>query len=556
MDWERTRRFVCLLRGSYIPSAEHYVCYRFDDHRGGESYRPGSSRGYTRRSRSPPRIRSPPNRLVADTWAPSTGRPYTRPRTRSPPPYRRRSRSPQLYNRDTGVGSYSKTYVPRRFSPRRDVRPRSPASSSRRPRSPFGEDRSRDAGWNQSTSTCRPPRDSSAGGRDYGHYRKERHPPSAGRHTRSGSPLRRGPSFEDDHRPQTTARARSPFYKGRRDATTNRYLGPRRRSQSPNDIHTKRPSAPGSMSNSRRSSPSDNKNNTPSRGNRSRSPPASHPLGRRRSRDWGVSLAQSDPTPSTKSNLTTPEGRIDSPTGEQMFRKSLPSNDDTRPSPLPGIQGRSNHIKASYPSNAPSQPKAFTNKRNHKSPPPGPPHGPKTLASHPRASNISLLSAPTRPRGNSTLKDSGWTTTPIRRGPAPAGSHGTPTAPRSNQLAALGVEPQRARSCHHNSVSSTSSSHTPRYSRFFVGLNTIIPGGRLHPLELDSMTEKRLSQLDADRDRLFEQISESQKLKRAGLRDWDKLDRESSICALKSELAEGHLQCITDTEGTLGRALF
>ncbi len=70
------------------------------------------------------------------------------------------------------------------------------------------------------------------------------------------------------------------------------------------------------------------------------------------------------------------------------------------------------------------------------------------------------------------------------------------------------------------------------------------------------MTEKRLSQLDADRGRLFEQFAESQKLKRAGLRDWDKLDRESSICALKSELAEGHLQCITDTEGTLGRALF
>lgn len=70
------------------------------------------------------------------------------------------------------------------------------------------------------------------------------------------------------------------------------------------------------------------------------------------------------------------------------------------------------------------------------------------------------------------------------------------------------------------------------------------------------MTEKRLSQLDADRGRLFEEFAESQKLKRAGLRDWDKLDRESSICALKSELAEGHLQCITDTEGTLGRALF
>jgi hypothetical protein len=68
--------------------------------------------------------------------------------------------------------------------------------------------------------------------------------------------------------------------------------------------------------------------------------------------------------------------------------------------------------------------------------------------------------------------------------------------------------------------------------------------------------EKRLSQLDADKDRLIEQIADSQRLKLVGLRDWDRLDRENSICALKSELAEGHLQRITDGESAHISSIF
>ncbi|KAL4915564.1 hypothetical protein BDW62DRAFT_188114 [Aspergillus aurantiobrunneus] len=535
MDWDRTRRF--------------------DDHRGGESYRPGSSRAYGRRSRSPPRTRSPPSRLVADTWVPSTGRAYTRPRSRSPL-FRRRSRSPQSYNpynRDASVGSYPKTYTSRRFSPRRNVRPRSPMSSSRRPRSPFGEHRARDIGWSQGTLTSRQARDSSSG-RDYGYYRKERRLPSVGRHTRSRSPLRHGPSFEDDQRLMTTPRTRSPFYGGRRDTATDRYLGHRRRSQSPNDPTPKRPSAPSPLSNSRRSSPFDNKINIPSRSNRSRSPPASLSLGRRRSRDWENSLSQNDRMATTKGKLDTLEARCGSSTAEQISAKSFSSQDEAGPSRTSEMQGLMNHIKTSYPSNAPSQPKAFSCNRN-KSPPPGLPHGYGTLLSHPRASNISLLSAPTRPRGSSNFKDGGWVGTPIRRGPVPVGSYGTPIAPRSN-LPAPGAEAPPSRSCRHSTVTGASSSHPPRYSKYLVGLTAVVPGGKLPPSEVDNLTEKRLSQLDTDKDRLFEQIAESQKLKRDGLRDWDRLDRESSICALKSELAEGHLQCITDSSGVIGRVLF
>ncbi|KAL4949947.1 hypothetical protein BDW69DRAFT_173280 [Aspergillus filifer] len=535
MEWDRTRRF--------------------DDHRGGESYRPGSSRGYSRRSRSPPRIRSPPSRLVADTWVPSAGRTYTRPRSRSPPPFRRRSRSPQPYVRDAGIGSYSTNYTPRRFSPRRDARFRSPISSSRRPRSPRGEDRSRDIAWDRSSSNVRQAGDSSSG-RESGYYRKERRPPSTGRHSRSGSTSRHGPSVENDHRLKPSSRARSPLYGSRRDPAAERTAGQRRRSPSPNDRFSRRPSVPRSISNSRRSSPFENKPNHGSKGNRSRSPLSNHLSGRRRSRDQGLSSYQEDRTPTLKNRLNTPEAITNLSSIGQTAPRPLLGQSGTASPRTAEVHGRPNHHQTSYPSNAPSQPKAFSNSNNHRSPPPGPAHGPKTIPSHPRASNISLLSAPTRPRGSSAFKDSGWSGPQSRRGPAPVGPQAPPVAPRNNQLSNSVVEGQRPQSTRRNSAHSTSPFHASRYSKYLLGLDTIIPGGKISPSELGVISQKRLLQLEIDMDRLFEQRAESQKSKRAELRDWDRLDRESSICALKSELAEGHLQCITDTEGTLGRALF
>jgi predicted alpha/beta hydrolase len=67
--------------------------------------------------------------------------------------------------------------------------------------------------------------------------------------------------------------------------------------------------------------------------------------------------------------------------------------------------------------------------------------------------------------------------------------------------------------------------------------------------------EKRLSLLEADKEKLLEQIAETQRTKRLELRDWDRLDREGAICALKSELAEGHLQRMAD-ESIGGGILF
>lgn len=98
-----------------------------------------------------------------------------------------------------------------------------------------------------------------------------------------------------------------------------------------------------------------------------------------------------------------------------------------------------------------------------------------------------------------------------------------------------------------SSISAASpSSPVPKGPNHLAGLNVIIPGGKLLPSSVDPATEKRLSQLEVDREKLLEHVAETQKSKRAGLRDWDRLDREISICALKSELAEGHLQRMAD----------
>jgi hypothetical protein len=88
-----------------------------------------------------------------------------------------------------------------------------------------------------------------------------------------------------------------------------------------------------------------------------------------------------------------------------------------------------------------------------------------------------------------------------------------------------------------------------------MGLSTLIPEGKVLPSLLDPVVEKRLFQLDADKEKLLEQIAETQRSKRVELRDWDRLDRESAVCALKSELAEGHLQRMAD-ESIGGGILF
>ncbi|KAL5355466.1 hypothetical protein BJX96DRAFT_141362 [Aspergillus floccosus] len=501
-----------------------------------------------RRSRSP-RNRSP--RLVADTWVPSSNRTYGRMRSRSPPAFRRRSRSPPFYNRDSGNGSYSKAHSPpRRFSPRREGRPRSPPPSSWRSRSPYSESRSRD--FSRGRATPKRPRDLSPPTQD---FRSSRRPPLSPNdmYRRSSSHSRRGYLRDDPPRGPVARRSRSPFQAGRMDRYGGIYPGQRRRSPSPRGAPSTYNSAPGSMPNSRRTSPFTDRISSFPIDARPRSPnPSEH---RRMSRNSENSQSYPERTPPVRSRFSKDEAMPRSPAPDQPPIRTgrAPDRGTWGPSRGSGDQGTdSNRFSATSPANIPSHPKAG-NTLQSQSPPSGPSHGPKAL--HGRGSNLSLLSAPTRPRGGPNFKENAWGGTPVRRGSS-ISSHTPPTGPRVSHPPSGPAEMHRHNVYRQGSNAGTPHPRTPKYTNHLASLPSIVPGGRLLQSNFEFTLEKRLAQLDADRDRLLDQVSECQRQTRAGVRDWEKLDRESSICALKSELAEGHLQRIADGESVQAAAIF
>lgn len=515
---------------------------RFDEHRGGESYRP-AHRGYIRRSRSP-RNRSP--RRVADTWVPASSRAYSRLRSRSPPGFRRRpSRSPPYYARDTGPSPYSKPCSPpRRFSPRRE---RMPVHNSWRLRSPYTESRSRD--FSRGRTAFSRSREITPTSQEMRTDKRERSLlPSDEQFSRSNSRSRRGSLRENIPRAPVSLRSRSPPNE-RRDRLPEDRRFQKRRSLSPRSTLSKHNLAPRSGSNSRRSSPFTDRVPALDSSGRSPAAPTTRQLPSMNLRD------------SPNLQAYTPCG------GKNGSEKEPPGNSQDFPSSTARAIGLDRHDQghpADFTSNIsnqmnamciPSHPKSAL--QNH-SPPSGPSHGSRFSSAQNRGSSISLLSAPTRPRGGASFKETNSFAGPaVRRGPSTPHSHTPPSGPRTSHVpTGPSAEVQRPHSYRQNSLSTPAFPRTPKYTNHLAGLCPLVPGGRLLPSPLELNMEKRLSQLDVDRVRLFEQITESQRHKRISVRDWDRLDRESSICALKSELAEGHLQCIADNESVHGAAIF
>lgn len=192
---------------------------------------------------------------------------------------------------------------------------------------------------------------------------------------------------------------------------------------------------------------------------------------------------------------------------------------------------------------------------------------------------MALLSAPTRPKGASgpAFNRDGPPTGPresVRPGPSlgpsmvrrgsshtsAAQHHGPPpSGPRGvgGSLAPGTAHDSRPRPpFRHGSGVSTNYPRPPRVTNHLAGLPAIVPGGRLLPSGLDPITEKRLAQLEADKEKLLEQISEKQRVKRACLREWEKLCRECETAALRTDLADGHLQRMSETEGIGGGVAF
>lgn len=498
------------------------------------------SRSYVRHARSPPRTRSP--RLVADTWVPSTSRSYDRLRSRSPPALRRRSRSPSFYNRDFGLGSYRRARSPRRYSPRRNDRPRSPRQILWRPRSPYSESHSRDTSWGRTTPIR--PRESSPPSQDFRFSRKERFTSSLiDKYSRADAPPRRGVSREYAPRTSIPPRGQSPF-QAHREHQPDR--APKWRSTSPKGVSSTNFSAPVSGANSRRPSPLVDRRNLASFD--PASPTTQHNSNGRFSNGPGHSSPgyerfQTRYRPSSQNELRR------SPTQEQTTSSAIKKQDqekhDLSRAAGPQYLGPVYMNQPNITSNIPTQPKAYGASLNQV-PPSGPSHGSKSLPSHSRGSNISLLSAPTRPRGNLNPRDSVWTGASPRRGIMP---QGPPSGPRGNSFMPQGPGSESNHTFHRqNSIAHTGVCRAQRLTNHLAGLCSIVPGGKVFPPSFEISTEKRLSQLEVDKARLFDQVLLKQNSKRSGMRDWDRLDRESSISTLKSELAEGHLQRITGGE--------
>jgi hypothetical protein len=103
-----------------------------------------------------------------------------------------------------------------------------------------------------------------------------------------------------------------------------------------------------------------------------------------------------------------------------------------------------------------------------------------------------------------------------------------------------------------NNSSSMTYPRTQRFSNHLAGLPQIIPGGKLHPTYEVS---DKLKQLEADKKKLEDVLAEKEAKKRAALRDWDRLERESKREGYKAELAEEQIKTISG-EGGFGGAAF
>ncbi|KAM5458462.1 hypothetical protein MaudCBS49596_000376 [Microsporum audouinii] len=546
---------------------------RFDDgRRGGESYRP-LERNFRRSPRPdnrsfPPRNRSP-MRPSADTWAPPS-RP--RPRSRSPDNFRPRSRSPPFRGRERGPNFGNRPRSPpRRPSPGRDRPPR----FNRRSRSPPPFDRNRSPGLKRgrdpSPSTLNAPR---------APKRERNNSPPRNRFDRPRSPTFNESMQQRDARIGARRRSRSADRRSLR-GDPNGGRGPPPPPRSPSITERSGPnSAHGSAATSRRSSPP-----ALERMNRNYSTPSGHGPPPATSRSQYDSPHSHGNAPRFPEGNRRPSSRPPSPSRRPSANLQLQSpraHEPSRPS-VENEPGRSQ----STPIRPPTGPRTesspliqtqSTNVPEGISPPLGPSAASRSMRQSTRGGHMALLSAPTRPKGASgqNFNRDGPPTGPresARPGPGPGassirrgGSHAStphhghpPSGPRGAGGSPAPGPAHEARPrppFRHGSGPSANYPRAQRTTNHLAGLPTIVPGGKVLPSGLDPITEKRLAQLEADKEKLLEQISEKQRAKRASLREWEKLCRESENAALRTDLADGHLQRMSETEGIGGGVAF
>ncbi|KAJ9617724.1 hypothetical protein H2204_013536 [Knufia peltigerae] len=526
----------------------------------GESYRPG---GPTGEGPYRPSVR---DRIGADSWSadrrdgrrderrderredidsyvPNTSSRVARPRSRSPPPFRRRSRSRSPPNRGReDLFPNRRSPPPRRYSPRRSPPPRRRSRSAygARPRTPPDTKRYRDY---SPDSSRRSPK------------RERRLSPERNRFDRRSPPRRGFSPDRDSGRGGESYRPRSRSPPRRRPGDDNW----RRRSPSP------RTSGPASNNTSRRSSP-----------------PAAQPD--RASVAGSVPRSPAYPAARSQYDRQEPSGYSERAVEPPRTRDASTTRDDGRSNgeaPQPP-SGPSSHRNGEYNRPPPTGPsRSFS--QTQQSPPTGPaaslrgapraaPTGPRGTVGRFEPPPRDFTSPPARGRGSSLT---------YRGGPPPFGPRGSSYGRGDFGGGSGGVSSDggagrgdfggasssyrggfgRGEALPFRGNSSTSATY-PRTQRFntvqqhLATNEKIVPGGKLLPSGLPPDQEKRIKMLEAEAERMRSEIVEKQKSKREVLDEWEIRERESERESLRSELADAHLQQLMEGEDALGRAAF
>ncbi|KAI9891681.1 MAG: hypothetical protein M1814_002431 [Vezdaea aestivalis] len=190
--------------------------------------------------------------------------------------------------------------------------------------------------------------------------------------------------------------------------------------------------------------------------------------------------------------------------------------------------------------------------RRYDSPVSTPPTGPATSvpvssAPPPRSGNVNLLSAPREPRGGG----GGRVIIPRREshhnGPPPEFRRGGPSGYSRGPRPSFGGPPM----FRSNNSSSTTYPRSQRFNNPLNDLPRILPGGKTNPA-FD--VSDKLKKLEADKQKLEEVLAEKETKKRAALRDWDRLERDSMRETLRAELADEQIKTLSGEGGSGGSA--
>ncbi len=131
-------------------------------------------------------------------------------------------------------------------------------------------------------------------------------------------------------------------------------------------------------------------------------------------------------------------------------------------------------------------------------------------------------------------------------------SYGPPAGPRNGHGAEARPAHDAPPPFKPNNSSSTTYPRTQRFNTHLDDLPKLVEGGRKAPSSTEPGTASRLAALEAEQKKLLEIIDEKQRLKRQGLREWERAEQETSNAVLRSELAEAHLEKLAGGKTEVG----